>query len=648
MADTGTPPVIPEEFQQYNSYAEDPKWQTKFSIIWASVVGAFVVAALPRIIRNLRNGTLFTGVFGINENFNAYGRVSGSGKANRRSQKSRSARRPGIITKILNTLGSITYWSPPGIELNAGQIFIVCSYLAITVVCIVCNAPLISNPNRAGFLAVAQLPPLFLFATKNSILSLLLGPGVGYEKLNFVHRWAGRCLFLGGVIHGSLWIRNHREYGLPIIGMQKETSGVACLGLLCILVATSLRPVRRFAWKFFWIVHFLGFIAFFITLCYHTTYARPWVYAPLALYGLDLLMRMIKIRIKDAVLIPMDKQMTLIHIPYTTSGWIAGQHVRLRVFFQGRIFESHPLTIMSAPPSEGCLACPLESTKEKCGESEEYEISKTSYEGSGLLLGARAVGRWTKALNNFARHEGQRLQALHRNKGKACDEDPNVPVHVMVDGPYGGCSIDPSSYATVLLVSGGSGATFSIGLLDSLVGKCMRDNGNILTRKIEFVWFVRSYAAIQWFAPILQTIATHATSCPGLDFHLTVYVTCLCVPERVPEIPNCDVLLARPGVTEVLKRVVDGTPDPAREGECELVVNPHGGKQMKEGGKIVTTPETSEEEIVGAAPGGGLAVCASGPERLTREAANAVARLCASGKGVQLGRIGLHTELYAV
>lgn len=39
----------------------------------------------------------------------------------------------------------------------------------------------------AGFLAIAQLPVVFLFATKNSILSLLLGPGNGYEKLNYIH-----------------------------------------------------------------------------------------------------------------------------------------------------------------------------------------------------------------------------------------------------------------------------------------------------------------------------------------------------------------------------------------------------------------------------------------------------------------------------
>ena len=63
----------------------------------------------------------------------------------------------------------------------------------------------------------------------------------------------------------------------------------------------------------------------------------------------------------------------------------------------------------------------------------------------------------------------------------------------MVDGPYGGCSIDLSAFETALLISGGSGATFTIGLLDELVGKCLRRTREVVTRKIEFVWFISSF-----------------------------------------------------------------------------------------------------------------------------------------------------------
>jgi ferric-chelate reductase len=91
-------------------------------------------------------------------------------------------------------------------------------------------------------MALAQFPIVFLFATKNSILSLLFGPSLGYEKLNYIHRWSGRRIF--AVIHGFLWIRNHIQYHLAILGPQKETSGFAAFALLCIIVLSSLKPAR--------------------------------------------------------------------------------------------------------------------------------------------------------------------------------------------------------------------------------------------------------------------------------------------------------------------------------------------------------------------------------------------------------------------
>jgi ferric-chelate reductase len=59
----------------------------------------------------------------------------------------------------------------------------------------------------------------------------------------------------------------------------------------------------------------LTFPAFFITICVHTPYAAPWIYPPLALYGADLLVRLVRFRIKDATLLAPDSQMTLVSSP---------------------------------------------------------------------------------------------------------------------------------------------------------------------------------------------------------------------------------------------------------------------------------------------------------------------------------------------
>ncbi|KAF8170760.1 hypothetical protein BJ912DRAFT_1083580 [Pholiota molesta] len=661
MVDTGTPPVIPTNLQQYNSYVVDPQWQRRFSIIWASVLAFFIVLSLPHLVRSLRNGRLFQGTSWLSEDLT--GRTYDLADDVRGMHR---VRRQGVVRRVENVLGvagGVFWWMVPGLGMSVGQIVLIAAYSAAVIACIVVDAPLVSNSNRAGFLAIAQLPIVFLFASKNSVVSLLLGPGHGYEKLNFIHRWSGRLMFLAAVLHGALWIRNHLQYDLPIIGQQKEGSGVATLGLLGVIVVSSLPVARRWCYQVFYIMHMVGMVGFFVTLCYHTIYAAPWIFPPMAFYGLDILLRMFRHRIKDAVLVPVGNQMTLIHIPHVTSGWVAGQHVRLRVFFSGRIFESHPLTIFAAPPDVSCI---------------------TSMP-RGVSLGARAVGDWTRALNAYAVQTAVELQllSLHEksalpphhphNDGSGGDDEgkppAEVPVQVMLEGPYGGCSVDLGDYETALLFAGGSGATFALGVLDDIVGRCVRKGrkGGERTRRIEFAWCVRSFGSIDWFAPALMDIArvaaASASSAAPLELHISIYVTCLCNPEAVPPIPNCDVTIVRPSVHRVLQDLTGSTParnSSSAKQQQRASSSSEGNEDQDQdqekarGQDIVEVldPEADPEALSRvpfvAAAGGGLAVVASGPEGLVREVANAVARLQVGGRGVRLGGVGLHTEMFSL
>jgi len=327
--------------------------------------------------------------------------------------------------------------------------------------------------------------------------------------------------------------------------------------------------------------------------------------------------------------------MTLIHVPYSTSGWIAGQHVRLRVFFSGRIFESHPLTIFSAPPDVSCITSMPQ----------------------GVSFGVRACGDWSKALNQYALRTIAELQGTPCEKDAPQEKDQDaveVPVQVMLDGPYGGCSVDLGNYETALLFAGGTGITFTLGILDDIVGRCVRQgrkNGEI-TRRIEFSWCVRSFGSISWFSPALMDIANMAalssTSANPIDLHISIYVTCLCNPEAVPPIPNCDVTIIRPSIYRVLLNL---TTPPNHTPKIDDPSSSPSSEPPEKRQSVVT--ETEEEMNLGpklpwVKDGGGLAVCASGPESLTREASNAVARVQISGQGSRLGGIGLHTEIFTL
>ena len=58
----------------------------------------------------------------------------------------------------------------------------------------------------------------------------------------------------GGFVRGSLWIHNHLQYSISIIGRQKGTSGVACLDSLGVILLGSLKSVRKQFYQTFFVV----------------------------------------------------------------------------------------------------------------------------------------------------------------------------------------------------------------------------------------------------------------------------------------------------------------------------------------------------------------------------------------------------------
>lgn len=253
-----------------------------------------------------------------------------------------------------------------------------------------------------------------------------------------------------------------------------------------------------------------------------------------------------------------------------------------------------------------------------------------------LALAARSAGDWSAALNALARAPDAQDPACEATPLVAGD---GVRAAVMLDGPYGGLSLDLGAYEHVLLLAGGSGLTLALGALDDLLGRIARHRraGGEVTRRIELAWCIRSFGAIYWFAPHLQALARVAARTPGVRLHVAVYVTCLCDPEAVPDIPNSAVTVERPDARAMLAAFLAG-----RDLGAGCTADAEG---------IEVGPEDEKEEggaqVLGGPVRGGVAVCVAGPESLCREAASAVAR-AGVGAGARAGGIGLHTEVYAL
>lgn len=141
--------------------------------------------------------------------------------------------------------------------------------------------------------------------------------------------------------------------------------------------------------------------------------AIPFALTSLGIYALDLILRVVQSHYVTATIhyIP-ELKSTRVVVPALSSGWRAGQHIRLQVVSTamgfGQAIESHPFT-----------------------------IATTSEDEDGLVLYCREAGDWTRSLANLARGgAGQQVNESGMGSGQN--------VNVIIQGPYGQFA-DPST-----------------------------------------------------------------------------------------------------------------------------------------------------------------------------------------------------------
>jgi NAD(P)H-flavin reductase len=75
-----------------------------------------------------------------------------------------------------------------------------------------------------------------------------------------------------------------------------------------------------------------------------------------------------------------------------------------------------------------------------------------------------------------------------RDLHKYARENPGSSLTVSVEGPYGAFP-DPIEYDKVVLVAGGSGATFAVGVAVSMTQRLPPDSA----KQCDFIWTARGY-----------------------------------------------------------------------------------------------------------------------------------------------------------
>jgi predicted ferric reductase len=288
-------------------------------------------------------------------------------------------------------------------------------------------------------------------AIKNTPLAFLTS--YSYERLNILHQAAGCCTVISVVLHAILQLVSKAQ--LQALSVVVETPQimaiVAGLSLLTTFTAAVfLRPVR---YEAFYIIHVVMFMLVMIGIGMHRpNFSDQTIIITLVtacIWVSDRLIRALRLITlaigNHATLTPLGQGGVRISMHRTPWRTTPGSHVFLCIP-KIRSFEAHPFTVVSTNPLE-------------------------------LVVSAR--DGFTRDLLSHA------------------TANPGATLRASCDGPYGALPTF-SHFDQVVLIAGGSGASFTFGVALHLVRQAATVGGQ---PKINFTWVVKDHGKAVPFTP---------------------------------------------------------------------------------------------------------------------------------------------------
>ena len=405
---------------------------------------------------------------------------------------------------------------------SVGSVTILVAYIVLIVVCCLYAF----NPEdllqwedigyRSGFIAISQIPLIILLAGKRNIIGFFTG--VGYERLNWLHRWVARALLFTVLIHMGFWMTEWGKFDYIMVKIKTDPLtqyGIAAGSVLAWLVVSSVAPIRRFCYEIFVVQHIISFFAFLAVVYLHVRKEnRIWVWLPLGLWAFDRFVRAVYFVYANmsvlhknrtgvlacrATFEPLDEAHTRITIANPPVSWKAGQHMFLACHPIAPL-SSHPFTIASLP------------------------------EDGKIEFVVRAKKGATKRFFKYA-------EKVYPSLPTSSNKKPGRGV--LIDGPY--ATVRPlRQFDSLVFIAGSTGATFTIPLMRDIVQRwigikspsskfSLEPAAGAVTRHIRFVWVVKRKTAISWFGAQLDKVVTdiEVLRSEGQDISvdISIYVT---------------------------------------------------------------------------------------------------------------------------
>ena len=358
--------------------------------------------------------------------------------------------------------------------------------------------------NRFGVLSFANIPLIFLYAGRNSVLLWLTD--WSHNTFILLHRWIAYIATLQAILHSLVYLREYvadhqysSESKLPYWYW-----GVIATLAMSIALPASIMPIRKKMYEAFLLGH-IALSVLALAGCYlHIVrrFEHQWGYevfliAAMAVWGFDRVMRGLRIArngLCTAQVLPVDDDYLRIDVRGVSAMGHAYLYFPTRTW---KVWENHPFSVASAllPP----LGDGIEESRRS--DLESNEIGTLEKVASNLnikdISSNLQDGRSSKTSDDPAQPPVLGLTFFLRTRSGLTSlfpRDGTLPV--LVESSYGRHE-DLSEYPSLVCIAGGVGVTAVMPYLHLHPG----------LKKL--YWGVRNDGIIKALGPSLRGIAKH-------------------------------------------------------------------------------------------------------------------------------------------
>jgi ferredoxin-NADP reductase len=344
---------------------------------------------------------------------------------------------------------------------------------------------------RAAWVSVTQLPLIYCLSSKVNVISLITG--ISYERLNWLHRWIARTLFLTVIVHWSFffrewWIADFVKLELEMMPMVKF--GFGAWSVLGWMVITGFGFFRQLSYEFFVLQHIASFIALLWLVYTHVpSYAKFNVWMAIGFVAFDrgarsvlwvvqnLHLRSKSNENRQKYLLGFSAHAEALSADYVrltindvNFSWKAGQHVFVSIPRCG-FSQSHPFTLARLPET-----------------------------GSAKII-LRARSGFTKSLLHLAHQQ------------------PHQDLRTFISQPYGSPPLDIVERSdSLIVIATSTGASFTVPIMQHAI------NRSTSIRRICFYWIVRHLSHLDWFSSDVESALRKARS-HGIEVRVQTFIT---------------------------------------------------------------------------------------------------------------------------